>query len=186
MGVGKLSSSSTTKGSCLLDFQVGVRIRAVLACEVEDSARRFLRMGGGLDEPLRRPFSSSIDGGWGESTTARSSCRTTALPLSSPGPGCGGSSSLVSGERFDGAEREARSSLLMFRDAVMSLLVRGDAVGVVRMMLPSDIRLKISATWLPRMLSRICPLLHIRQKKFSSLRPTSLARRFRLVVYTKK
>ena len=63
VGVGESSSSSLSVGSCLLDFQVGVRILAVLAWEVEDSARGFLRMGGGLDEPLRRPFSSSIDGG---------------------------------------------------------------------------------------------------------------------------
>ena len=49
---------------------------------------------------------------------------------------------------------------------------------------PSDMARKRAATLLPLMESRILPLLQILQKKFSSLRPTSLARMFLFVVYT--
>ena len=48
-------------------FQVGVRILAVLASCLVDSTRVFFKIGGGLDEPLLRPFSSSTVGGRGTS-----------------------------------------------------------------------------------------------------------------------
>lgn len=57
-------------------------------------------------------------------------------------------------------------------------LLRGELVGVFRMILPSEMKSKIVATWLPRIRSSISGLLHILQKKFSSRRPTSLERRF--------
>ena len=63
------------------------------------------------------------------------------------------------------------------------LLARGEDVGVVRMTTsPSEIATKSLAIWMPRMVSRILLLLQILQKKFSNRRPTSLARRSRLVV----
>jgi hypothetical protein len=60
-GWGELSSSSPLDPRAV--FHVGVRILAVFDCCLTDSALVFFSIGGGRDEPLLLPFSSSTVGG---------------------------------------------------------------------------------------------------------------------------
>lgn len=170
-----LDEESIGQLSSLGVFQVGVNILALLDCCVVESIPVFFSIGGGRDEPLLLPFSSSMVGGL-DDFRAAFSCNTTASRRWSMPPI---SESVASSCTAVAVESEERA----VRKVGISLLALGEDVGVVRITTsPSEIAVNMSATWLPRMLSRIFLLLHILQKKFSSLRPTSLARSFRFVV----
>ena len=98
-----------------------------------------------------------------------------------PDESCGKSTSLIAvvGRKFSSGDKP--SWLVSGGRIGKNRVALGDGVGVVRITSPSDIRWKSIATWLPLILACIRPLPQIRQKKFSSRLPTSLAMRFLLV-----
>ena len=108
-----------------------------------------------------------LSGSWGPGILSTCSSMPASSGSTKPSPAGVG----------DGLRRSAR------RKVGRILLARGEDVGVVLITTsPSDIAMNSRAISLPRIVSRMLPLLHILQKKFSSRRPTSLASRFRLVV----
>ena len=129
MDVGARGDASTSALDFFGVFQVGVKILAVFDSCFVDSVRVFFSIGGGRDDPLLLPFSSSTVGADGGSV-ARLDWSTVGVSPPTPDALASSSPMTAASSRFISVGEAGRAAICKVGK---NLLERGDDVGVVLM-----------------------------------------------------